>query len=299
MIEIKPEGAPSERSALPPLFGNKPRLAGSGFLGPFSPLKLLIYVNTQEWFRGIIALQQMKVCNMPSNGNGRDPRLIEGVLSGLPLFRQVARSSLGWIASHSQIQYYRRGAAIWRHGERPGAVLAVGYGQVKLSLPRGRREEKVVRFLGASESFGEAPALLDRPSPVDVIALSDSMLALVPARPLQLLLERDPTFARNLVGTLAESLLGLVTEIHVSVQLRSMQRLAAYLASLAAATSDSGACAVTLPVSKTAVAARLGIKKETLSRILRSLADRGVIGVSRREIAILDRDGLERAAQVS
>jgi CRP-like cAMP-binding protein len=49
---------------------------------------------------------------------------------------------------------------------------------------------------------------------------------------------------------------------------------------------------VRLPVSKTLVAARLGVKKETLSRLLRQFAAEGVIEVSRREISILDREAL-------
>jgi len=41
------------------------------------------------------------------------------------------------------------------------------------------------------------------------------------------------------------------------------------------------------------VAAMLGVKKETLSRLLRDLSERRVIAVSRREITILDRAQLE------
>ena len=65
--------------------------------------------------------------------------------------------------------------------------------------------------------------------------------------------------------------------------LSSAQRLARYLAGLAGTHSS-----VQLPTSKTVLAARLGMKKETLSRLLRSFAERGIIAVSRREIAIVD-----------
>src|SRR2546430_13221511 len=41
---------------------------------------------------------------------------------------------------------------------------------------------------------------------------------------------------------------------------------------------------VQLPVSKTVVAALLGMKKETLSRLLRQFTADGVIGMTRREI---------------
>jgi CRP-like cAMP-binding protein len=45
---------------------------------------------------------------------------------------------------------------------------------------------------------------------------------------------------------------------------------------------------VHLPVSKTVVAARLGLKKETLSRLLQKFSSAGLIAVSHRDIAILN-----------
>jgi CRP-like cAMP-binding protein len=74
--------------------------------------------------------------------------------------------------------------------------------------------------------------------------------------------------------------------------LPSLQRLAVYLDSIAEPAEAPGTWVARLPVSKTLVAARLDIKKETLSRLLRQLAARGLISVARREIRILDRAAL-------
>jgi CRP-like cAMP-binding protein len=46
---------------------------------------------------------------------------------------------------------------------------------------------------------------------------------------------------------------------------------------------------VLLPVTKTALAARLGVTKETISRLLRTLREQGLIEMTRRKITILDR----------
>jgi CRP-like cAMP-binding protein len=224
-----------------------------------------------------------------TNGNGRDPRLIEGVVSNLPLFRDVGHSHVAFVASYGRIEHCRRGALIARQGERLPGVIAVAYGLAKLVLPRRRGEEKVLRFIGANESFGEAAALLDRPSPVDVVALEDAMLAVIPVRPLKQLQERDLTFANNLVKALAAGLLRLVAEIDASVGRSSAQRLAAYLESLAEPETGSEACAIELPVTKTTLAARLGITKETMSRLLRDLKEQGLIAMTRGNITILDR----------
>lgn len=232
-----------------------------------------------------------------TNGNGRDPRLIEGIVSNLPLFRDVGRSHVAVVASYARIEHCRRGALIARQGERLPGVIALAYGLAKLVLPRRKGEEKVLRFLGANESFGEAAALLDRPCPVDVVALEDAMLAVIPVRPLKLLQERDITFANNLVRTLAAGLLRLVAEIDASVGRSSAQRLAAYLESLAVPESGADACAIELPVTKTTLAARLGITKETMSRLLRDLKEQGLIAMTRGNITILDRGRLAGIAR--
>ena len=227
-----------------------------------------------------------------ANGDGGDPRLIEGIVANLPLFRDVARAQVAVIAAQARIEYCRRGTLIARRGERLPGVIGVAYGLAKLVLPRRKGEEKVLRFVGANETFGEAVALLGRPCSLDVVALADTMLAVIPFRPLQLLQERDVTFAGNLARTLAEGQIRLVGEIDASTGRSSAQRLAAYLESLAHPVNGAEACAVQLPVSKTVLAARLGITKETMSRLLRELKDQGLIVMQRGNITILDRPRL-------
>ena len=127
--------------------------------------------------------------------------------------------------------------------------------------------------------------MLDRPSPYQAAALVASEVMVVPSSAVRALLEHDAPFARGLIHALAARELELCAEIHASAFQSGAQRLACYIDSLAEAT---GAATVRLPCSKTLIAARLGMKKETLSRLLKRFAGGGIIGVSRGEIAILD-----------
>jgi DNA-binding MarR family transcriptional regulator len=54
---------------------------------------------------------------------------------------------------------------------------------------------------------------------------------------------------------------------------------------------------VQLPASKTVIAARLGVTKETLSRLLRQMSDEGLIAMSKRELTLRDRERLAAAAR--
>lgn len=232
-----------------------------------------------------------------SSANGREPRLIEGVLTSLALFRQVPRFHIATIAGHARIRSVRRGTVLFRRGDRLPGVIAFAYGSAKLALRRHDGEERVLRFIGAGDSFGEACSLQDRACPVDVATLSDSMFVVMPAGPLLRLVEQDSVFARNLVRALSDKFLALLAELEAGLQQSALQRLAAYLNSLAEPNGTPNTCVAHLPASKTAVAARLGITKETMSRLLRELANRRLIAVTRREIEVLDRTALSQVTR--
>lgn len=225
-----------------------------------------------------------------------DRRLLEGVVSSLPAFRQLSRKDLDTLANHSQLREMRRGAKIVARGDQMPGIVALAHGAAKLALRRPNGEEKVVRLLSPGESFGLAALLLGRPCPLDLVALANCLAVTIPSAPVLRLMEQDLGFARNVAAALAGRVLELVGELEASLQQSGIQRLACYLESLAEPNGEPGSWIARLPATKTTVAARLGVKKETLSRLLRDLASRGVIAVSGPEVMIFDRAGLARLA---
>ena len=226
-----------------------------------------------------------------------DLRFVEGVVANLSLFSEIWPSQVAAVARHCWSLSARRGDRLVGREEQLAGVHALAYGSVKLALRSAENEERVLRLVSAGQTFGEAEALLGRASRYEALALVDSRLIVIPSAAIFGLIDRDPHFARNMVKRLAERNFELLAEIETATMQRGSQRLASYLDALAEPATAPGACAVLLPVSKTLVAARLGVTKETLSRLFRQFADDGVIMVSRREIAILDRGRLAEAAR--
>lgn len=222
--------------------------------------------------------------------------IVLGLISNLPMFRQATRPHLAELARHARTEQVRRGAAILRRGERLHGLYAVAYGMVKISLRGDGGEEKVLRLVGAGETFGEPMMFLNEPSPIDAVALADTLLVMVPAAPLLALIETDASFTRSLLASLSQRFHGLVADVEASTLKSGLQRVAAYLDSLAEPCEGAG-LAVNLPATKTVIAARLGVTKETFSRLLRELAAQGLINVARREIAILNREQLRQIAR--
>ena len=224
----------------------------------------------------------------------RDERFIEGVLRNLPLLRAATPQSIAHAVRQCRVLEARRGDAVARRGQPLPGLFVVGYGLVKLGLGGPGARERVWRIVAAGQCFGAPAALLGRAVRWEASALADAKLLVLPCGTLLELVEREPAFALALVRMLAEQASALVVELEAVSLMRSDERLASYLHSLARPAELNGGWTVRLPVSKTLVAARLGMKKETLSRLLRRLTTEGVIEVSRREIAIRDRAALER-----
>jgi CRP-like cAMP-binding protein len=224
----------------------------------------------------------------------RDRRLIEGVVANLSLFSGVTPGNVEAIAAHCWVVAGARGAALLQAGARLPGIYAVAYGSVKLALRNGGAEERVLRLVAARQTFGMASALLGRPSPYDAVALAEAKLVVIPSAPVLALIERETRFARALVTSLAEGHLQLCAEMGSATLQRGAGRLASYLDELAGDGGAQSECAVQLPFSKTLLAARLGMKKETLSRLLRQLSAQGVIAVTRRSVVILDRARLRQ-----
>jgi len=219
----------------------------------------------------------------------RDERLIQGVLGATRLFRGAAPAQIAALAQQCRTQEAKRGEVLVPKGTRLPGLFAVALGTIKLALRQGPGEERVVRLVQAGQCFGEPSALLGRAVPFEASAVTDCKLVVIPAAAIFALIERDPRCAREMLLALAERSAELLAELESSSMRRGAQRLAAYLDSLVQPAEGGSQCVVRLPATKTMVASRLGMKKETLSRMLRSFVDQGLIEVAQREISILDR----------
>jgi len=225
-----------------------------------------------------------------SRKQNRDPRLVEGVLANLPLMEGVGRNVIRQLSTQSALLDAKRGETVVRGGETVRGVYAIAHGSMKMRLRHREGDELVLALLGPGETFAEVPALLASPAKAEVVALTDSMLIVISAGCIGAQALSEPRLARNVTNILARRMQALLGEFERGM-LPSLQRLAAYLDSIAEPEAP-GRWIARLPVSKTLVAARLGVKKETLSRLLRELAERGLISVVQREVKILDRNAL-------
>lgn len=223
------------------------------------------------------------------------PIKVQSFLANLPLFKEINPDEIDRIAAGTQEVRIARGDILFRKGDPCEGFHVVVYGQIKLAFTSHSGAEKVVELMGTGQSFGEAVMFMEKPYPVYAQALADTMLLHIVKAVVFEEIERDPKFARRIIGGLSRRLHGLITDLESYSLLSGAQRVIGYLLRYEPESGAKGErVKVALPTSKGIIASRLNLTPEHFSRILHDLSDMGLIQVEGRTVSILDLEGLRR-----
>ena len=221
------------------------------------------------------------------------PIRIQEFLKNVPLFRELTDAELDRIATGTAQVRAPAGTILFRRGEPCSGFHVIVYGQVKLAFGAADGAEKVVEILGPGASFGEAVMFLEKPYVVFAETLADSLLLAIGKAGVFAELERNPRFARKMLGGLALRLHGLVHDLEAYTLRSGTQRVIGYLLRDYPGEGEPQAPVdVPLATSKGVLASRLNITREHFSRILHDLSGAGLIEVHGRIIRILDPERL-------
>ena len=207
---------------------------------------------------------------------------LEAFLASLPLFKGLGAAELARIAAGTRRRKLERGEILFREGEESNGLFAVAYGKLQLSA-RGR----ITDIVGPGKSFGEAVMFLEKPYIVTASAAADSLVLQVSKEAVFAELERNPQFARRIIASLSQRLETLVHELDSYALGNAGQRFVAWLLRRQSGEA-AGELVVTLPAAKSAIASRLNLSAEHLSRVLKELSRQGLLEVHGRVLRIPD-----------
>jgi CRP-like cAMP-binding protein len=219
----------------------------------------------------------------------------ETLLEHLPMFHHLRAEQRRDLAAQVRRIEAGKGETLFRRGEMPLGLYVVVYGQVKLAFTGNNGVEKVIDVRGAGQSFGEAVLFLEKPHVVTAQTLSDSLLLLLPGEAIFERIDRDPGFARAIIGGLSRKLHELVADVEWLSTRSGTERVIGFLLRDCGGELDAvdagGAGAtvcVELPVAKGVIASRLNLTQEHFSRILHDLSAANLISVQGRQITVRD-----------
>lgn len=208
-------------------------------------------------------------------------------LKAIPFFDGLPDRQLAALAKASVEKRYEKEKVVFLKGDLPKALFAVVSGTIRLACQSPKGEEKVIDLLGPGRVFGESALLLDSPYPFMAAATTPARLLQFDGRVLLDLVDTMPALALCLASNLSLGILNVVRDIEDYRTLKPHGRLARFL--LDERDDDQSACQpITLPTTKHVFASWLGITPEALSRVIRDLAEAGMIENRGRSVSILD-----------
>jgi CRP-like cAMP-binding protein len=163
---------------------------------------------------------------------------------------------------------------LFRQGEPATAFFIVLDGWIKLYRITLSGEEAVLLILTRGGSFAEAVAFTSSNYPATAEAVSDTRVVRIPADHVVRCIREDPDIALAMIASTSQHLHHLVQQVEQLKAQSGVQRVAEFLASLCPL--ERGSAMVALPYDKLLIAARLGIKPESLSRAFAKLRTIGV-----------------------
>lgn len=189
---------------------------------------------------------------------------------------------------------YPSGAVIVLAGEPPQAMYTIVAGRVKLVRIALNGREQIVNVMGAGQHFNTVPIFDHGPCPVNVQAITDVDLLVLPIDDMRRLVVEHPPLAMALLREFAGRLRHMVNLID-NIALHSVQGRLAQLLLNRAIASEQGE--VVAPLTQAEMAAMIGTVREMVSRTLHQFEAQGLIRIERGAIAICDREGLAACAE--
>jgi CRP-like cAMP-binding protein len=197
------------------------------------------------------------------------------IVTRIAVFRGLKPDTVEHILAPATAVMVRPHELLFRQGEQAAEFFIIVNGWVKLFRITASGEETVIHILAKGDSFAEAVAFTGRSYPATAEAISAVRVVRLSAAHLVRCLKDDPDIALAMIASTLQHLHNLVQQIEQLKVQSGVQRVAAFLVSLCS--TEHGSCAIALPYDKALIAARLGLKPESLSR---SFAKLKAVGVS-------------------
>jgi CRP-like cAMP-binding protein len=215
------------------------------------------------------------------------------VLRKVPLFSGLGETDLAAFSELTRERSYPKGSVIVFEDDPGDALYLVAAGQVKVVLIAEDGREVILSVLGEGSFFGEMAVIDEEPRSAHVIAMDDSSLLVLRREDFHSRLRSSPEVAISLLKEISRRLRRADEKIGSLVLLDVNGRVAHLLLRMA---EDEGGDRITRKLTHHTIAQMIGSSRETVSRTIRDLADKGLVEVSRKAIVIRDRPALEAAA---
>ena len=214
-------------------------------------------------------------------------------IAATPLFVSLTPQEVAALAERFVEKRFAAGELVAAEGEECQGLFVLGLGSVKIFKlsPAGR--EVMLTIESAPSSVAEVPLFDGGPYPASVAAVGEVTAYLIAKRDFQQFCREHPEVPLKVLAVVGRRLRTLVAVVE-SVTFGSVrQRLARTLLEFG---QQAAGTSFPLPTHQE-LASRLGTAREVVSRNLSRFQAEGLVRIEKRQVELLDRQGLEGEAE--
>lgn len=224
-----------------------------------------------------------------------DSDTIKHNLKRHPLFSKLTDLQFERVSQFSHVQTLGDGQMLFHQADKVSAFYMVLNGKVKLFRMSPDGQEKIIEIVKSGWIFAEALMFSNQEDyPVSSAAITETSVIAINAHDFHDMLWDSTATCLLLLGDMSMRLRGLVGEIEKLTLHSGSCRVASYLVQEIV----EGKKEIELDVAKNIIAARLSIKPETFSRIIKRFKDQDVLSIEGNCVTIHDLDKLKKMSMV-
>ena len=215
------------------------------------------------------------------------------VITRVAVFRGLKPETVQHIIAPATAIMLRPHQMFMRQDDPATAFFIVIDGWIKISRNNQSGGETIIDMMKKGDSFAEAVAFSGGRYIATAEAVNEARVGRIPADHLIRCIRETPDIALAMIASVSQRMHYLVQQVEQLKAQSGVQRVAEFLASLVPV--ESGSCEIALPYDKLLIAARLGLKPESLSRTFAKLRSVGV-AVHASHVAVSDIGKLRQIA---
>lgn len=220
----------------------------------------------------------------------RSESLVEaGALSAIDLFKGLPSECLEAVEKSSKAREYAAGHVFFQPGGSGEVLFLLEKGRVQTFRAWGNKR-LIIAELKPPAVFGEMGCIGQGMYHCSAETTEASVIRTISRNALERLLEQFPVMTRRFLELVCQRFFRVLQDLEASSLRQLIPRLADLLLERSEGDTVRG-------LTHREMAERLGVYRESVTAALGEFRNAGIISVGRKQIRILDRKRLERAAQ--
>jgi CRP-like cAMP-binding protein len=216
-------------------------------------------------------------------------------LSRIPLFKSLDAEQLRRLDSQCAWRKVSTGETVLGYKDGGTEVYFVIHGHLRVFIQVISGKSSILRDIRDGEYFGELAAIDSKPRSAEITAITDSVVAKMPAAVFRKAVHDYPDVCDQLLHLLVSQVRMLANRVNEFTTFDVRRRIYAELLRLGRkARKDDVASVISPPPTHAELAARVSSHREAVTRELNRLETEGFLERRRGAIVILDRERLAK-----